>query len=185
MSFPRPTTVEQVAASPLQGYAWVALGANLPFGGDDPAATLRAVLPALQDLGGASFLVSPFYASEPKDCPPGSPQYVNAVAGLLPAPEASPESLLHALQMLEERFGRRRSGFANEARTLDLDLLAYGMELRSTPALTLPHPRAHQRRFVLQPWIDIAGPSYILHGKSLREWEVACADPPLRRLDAS
>jgi 2-amino-4-hydroxy-6-hydroxymethyldihydropteridine diphosphokinase len=163
-------------------FAWVALGANLPHGSDNPAATLRAVLPELQKLGNATLLASSFYVSDPKDCPPGSPRYVNAVVGLAPGPAESPESLLLKLQTLEQRFGRRRSDIRNAARTLDLDLLAFGAEFRNTPALTLPHPRAHQRRFVLQPWIEIAGVDFLLRGRPLGEWLGDCHDSPLLRL---
>src|SRR5690554_326633 len=144
---------------------WIALGANLAHGSDDPVATLRAVLPELQQLSTAPLLVSSFFESDPKDCSPGSPRYVNAVVEISPAPDESPESLLVKLQQLEQRFGRVRSGVVNEARTLDLDLLAFAAAIRSDPVLILPHPRAHQRRFVLQPWIEIAGPGYLLHGR--------------------
>lgn len=165
-----------------QELAHVALGANLPFGGGDPAETLRAVLPELQRLSTVPLQVSPFYQSDPKDCPPGSPRYVNAVAALLPVAGTTPESLLLQLQALEQRFGRVRSGVINEARTLDLDLLAFGQETRSTAFLTLPHPRAHERRFVLEPWIDLAGPAYKLGAATLAQWLQQCSDPPLQRL---
>lgn len=165
----------------LHEFAFVALGANLPFGAGDPAATLQRVLPELQQLSAQPLLVSAFYESDPKDCPPGSPQYLNGVVGLLPLPDETPESLLHKLQALEQRFGRLRSGIVNEARTLDLDLLAFGNEMRSTSFLTLPHPRAHERRFVLQPWLEIAGADWLLNGRTLREWQRACTDPDLRK----
>lgn len=163
-------------------YAWVALGANLPRGGADPAETLRAVLPELQALATGPLLVSAFYESDPKDCPPGSPRYVNAVAGFLPRPGEMPESLLERLQELERRFGRVRSGVVNEARTLDLDLLAFADARRDTPRLILPHPRAHERRFVLEPWLDVAGEGWLLHGRTLLAWLAECQDPPLLRL---
>ena len=163
-------------------YAWVALGANLPRGAADPAATLRAVLPELQALATGPLLVSAFYESDPKDCPPGSPRYVNAVAGFLPRPGEIPESLLERLQELERRFGRVRSGLVNEPRTLDLDLLAFADARRDTPRLILPHPRAHERRFVLEPWLDVAGEGWLLHGRTLLAWLAECQDPPLLRL---
>ena len=164
----------------LQNLAFVALGANLPFGGGDPLDTLQAVLPALQQLSAAALLVSPFYESDPKDCPPGSPRYLNAVVGLLPREGETPESLLHELQALEQRFGRVRSGVVNEARTLDLDLLAFKDEVRSTPFLSLPHPRAHERRFVLEPWIAVADAAYPLGERNLGAWLASCQDPPLQ-----
>jgi 2-amino-4-hydroxy-6-hydroxymethyldihydropteridine diphosphokinase len=165
----------------LHGFAFVALGANLPFGAGDPAATLQAVLPELQRLSLQPLLVSSLYESDPKDCPPGSPQYLNGVVGLVPLTGETPESLLLKLQALEQRFGRLRSGVVNEARTLDLDLLAFGNETRNTSLLTLPHPRAHERRFVLEPWIAIAGADWMLNGRTLGEWSHICTDPALRQ----
>lgn len=159
----------------------MALGANLPFGAGDPAATLQTVLPELQQLSAQPLLVSAFYESDPKDCPPGSPQYLNGVVALLPLPDETPESLLLKLQALEQRFGRVRSGIVNEARTLDLDLLSFRDETRVTRFLTLPHPRAHERRFVLEPWIEIAGAGWLLNGQTLGQWQHACTDPALRK----
>lgn len=161
-------------------FAFIALGANLPLHSGNPADTLRAVLPALQALSATPLLVSPFYESDPKDCPPGSPVYINAVVGLVPHVHASPESLLTSLQQLEAEFGRVRSGRINEARTLDLDLLTFRQESRNTPFLMLPHPRAHERRFVLEPWLALTGPEFQLGARSLAQWLALCKDPPLR-----
>lgn len=171
-----------MATATLADYAWVALGANLPHGDGHPADTLRAVLPELQALSAAPLRVSSFYESEPKDCPPDSPRYLNAVVGLLPLPDESPETLLDRLQELERRFGRVRSGLRNEARTLDLDLLAFGSAVRTTDHLSLPHPRAHERRFVLEPWQELAGAEWHLRGMTLSDWLLRCNDPALRRL---
>jgi 2-amino-4-hydroxy-6-hydroxymethyldihydropteridine diphosphokinase len=174
-------TTSRATPAELNDFAFVAFGANLPFGAGDPADTLQQVLRELQQLSAQALLVSAFYESDPKDCPPGSPQYLNGVVGLLPLPDETPESLLLKLQALEQRFGRVRSGIVNEARTLDLDLLAFRHETRSTPFLTLPHPRAHERRFVLEPWLEIAGAGWLLHGRTLGEWQHACTDPALRK----
>jgi 2-amino-4-hydroxy-6-hydroxymethyldihydropteridine diphosphokinase len=75
-----------------------------------------------------------------------------------------PESLLKKLQTLEKEFGRTPKKILNEARSLDLDLIAFGNETRATPELTLPHPRAHLRQFVLQPLAEIA-PELVLPGR--------------------
>jgi 2-amino-4-hydroxy-6-hydroxymethyldihydropteridine diphosphokinase len=160
-------------------HAFIALGANLPHGSEHPATTLHAVIPHLQKLSKLPLQVSPFYASEPKDCPPGSPVYSNAVVALMPQVDETAESLLEKLQQLEQQFGRVRSGIVNEARTLDLDLLSFRDEIRNTPFLILPHPRAHQRRFVLEPWLAIAGSGYLLAGRTLADWLDECQDPPL------
>jgi 2-amino-4-hydroxy-6-hydroxymethyldihydropteridine diphosphokinase len=74
--------------------------------------------------------------------------------------------LLAKLQALEKEFGRQPKKILNEPRPLDLDLIAFGDEVRSTASLTLPHPRAHQRRFVLQPLNEIV-PGLILPGQKL------------------
>jgi len=100
----------------------------------------------------------------PVDCPPGSPPFLNAVVAFLPRPNETPESLLARLQKLERQFGRRPKQLLNEPRPLDLDLIAFGAQVRATPQLTLPHPRAHLRRFVLQPLAELA-PGLVLPGQ--------------------
>jgi 2-amino-4-hydroxy-6-hydroxymethyldihydropteridine diphosphokinase len=90
---------------------------------------------------------------------------LNAIVGFVPVAGETPESLLGKLQQLEKEFGRQPNKILNEPRPLDLDLIAFGTEARSTPALTLPHPRAHLRKFVLQPLSEIA-PELILPGQT-------------------
>jgi 2-amino-4-hydroxy-6-hydroxymethyldihydropteridine diphosphokinase len=113
--------------------------------------------------------------------------FVNAVVTLEPRASETPESLLAALQALEKEFGRRPKQVLNEPRPLDLDLIAFGGETRATYELTLPHPRAHQRRFVLQPLSEIA-PDLVLPGQSLSVAELLRQLPPdesMRKLGAS
>ena len=98
------------------------------------------------------------------DCPPDSPKFVNAVVGLIPRDRETPESLLKKLSDLEKEFGRAPKTILNEPRPLDLDLIAFGSETRNVPDLILPHPRAHLRRFVLEPLNEIA-PDFILAGQ--------------------
>jgi len=164
------------------GHAFVALGANLPLDTPNPEDTLRSAMAAMIPLSQQLPVLSGIYESEPKDCPPGSPLYLNAVVGILPRADEDPLTLLHKLQAIELRFGRTRSGVINESRTLDLDLLAFGDKEMDTPELTLPHLRAHQRRFVLQPWLEIAGNEWLLKGRTLGDWLLECQDPPLSRL---
>lgn len=145
----------------VRSWAFVALGSNL---GD----SRRNVLEAMRRLGEFSrepLLQSSLWQSTPLDCPPGSPQFVNAVVGLAPQAGETPESLLAKLQGLEGQFGRLPKKVLNEPRPLDLDLIAFGAQTRSTRELTLPHPRAHARRFVLQPLSEIA-PDLILPGQA-------------------
>ena len=141
--------------------AFIALGSNL---GDSPA-TVRQALRRLAALSVAPLLRSSLWETSPMDCPPGSPPFVNAVAGLTPLTGETPETLLAKLQALEREFGRRPKQVRNEPRPLDLDLLTFGVETRATPALTLPHPRAHVRRFVLAPLAEVA-PNLLMPGQS-------------------
>lgn len=129
----------------------VALGSNL----GDPAANLQAACHELATLSTGPLLRSSFWRTAPVDCPPGSPDFVNAVVAWKAAPDQTPESLLASLQAIEHKLGRQRKGVINEARSLDLDLIMFGGEERRTPELILPHPRAHLRRFVLEPLVEI------------------------------
>ncbi len=119
----------------------------------------------LQALSDQPLLKSSLWQTAPLDCPAGSPVFVNAVVALRPCAGETPESLLAKLQRLEREFGRRPKRALNEPRPLDLDLIAFGGETRTRKELTLPHPRAHERRFVLQPLSQVA-PDLILPGQS-------------------
>ena len=119
----------------------------------------------LQKLSDQPLLKSSLWQTTPVDCPPGSPLFVNAVVSLWPHPGETPETLLAKLQALEADFGRQPKQTLNEPRPLDLDLIAFGSETRATPELTLPHPRAHARRFVLEPLAEIA-PDLVLAGQT-------------------
>jgi 2-amino-4-hydroxy-6-hydroxymethyldihydropteridine diphosphokinase len=131
--------------------AYIGLGANE----GDVIATLNAAVAALRALQNCTFVgVSPFYRSEPVDAE--GPDYTNAVVALDTTVE--PYALLLALLDIELRLGRRRRGAdakIKSARRVDLDLLLHGpLLMRSTP-LTLPHPRMHERAFVLRPLLDL------------------------------
>ena len=141
--------------------AFVALGSNQ---GDSPH-VLRNAMQQLQAFSSQPLVQSSLWQTSPVECPPGSPPFVNAVVALGPGAQKTPEALLAKLQELEKEFGRQPKKVLNEARPLDLDLLAFGQETRNTPALTLPHPRAHLRRFVLQPLGEIA-PDLVLPGQT-------------------
>lgn len=119
----------------------------------------------LQPFSTVPILKSSLWETSPVDCPPGSPKFVNAVIGLRPGAGETPESLLRKLQAMEKEFGRPPKKILNEPRPLDLDLVAFGDELRQTAELVLPHPRAHLRRFVLEPLNEIA-PHLVLPGQT-------------------
>lgn len=140
--------------------AYIALGSNL----GDSRQTVRGAMDRLQEHSTAPLLRSSLWQSAPVDCPPNSPPFINAVVGLAPRPDDAPESLLALLLSLERQFGRAPKIVMNEPRRLDLDLIAFGSSVRHLPQLELPHPRAHKRRFVLQPLNEIA-PDLILPGQ--------------------
>ena len=140
--------------------AFIALGSNL----GDSRAILAQAFAELQKLSSAPLRRSGIYATDPVDCPPGSPRFLNVVAAIEVLPNETPESLMGRLRQLEKEFGRKPKKVLNEARPLDLDLIAFGSETRNTPELTLPHPRAHKRRFVLQP-LDELEPELVLPGQ--------------------
>ena len=153
--------------------ALVALGSNQ---GDSRQIIVDAMA-RLQEISAAPLLKSSLWQSTPVDCPPESPRFINAAAGLTPLDGESPESLLLKLQGLEKEFGRRLKQVLNEPRPLDLDLIAFGREVRHESKLTLPHPRAHHRRFVLQPLAEIA-PDFILPGKKESVLDLLIGLPP-------
>jgi 2-amino-4-hydroxy-6-hydroxymethyldihydropteridine diphosphokinase len=139
--------------------AIVALGSNL----GDSKNLLREAMARLRKYSTRPLLCSSLWRSTPVDCPPGSPEFINAAAALWPPPELTPEALLRSLQALEKEFGRRPKTVMNEARPLDLDLITFGREIRDTPELILPHPRAHLRRFVMEPVAELF-PELVLPG---------------------
>jgi 2-amino-4-hydroxy-6-hydroxymethyldihydropteridine diphosphokinase len=141
--------------------AFVALGSNLGNSSD----IVRSAIGQLQSLSDKPLLQSSLWQSAPVDCPPGSPSFINAVAGLEPRAEETPATLLRRLRELEEKFGRQPRKILNEPRLLDLDLIAFGSRTMNSAELTLPHPRAHLRRFVLQPLSEIA-PDFVLRGQT-------------------
>jgi 2-amino-4-hydroxy-6-hydroxymethyldihydropteridine diphosphokinase len=133
----------------------IALGANLPdaAGRSPQAACLRAVAGLAMLPGLRLVATSRWYSTAPVPPMPGAPDYINGVVRL--EGEAEPAALLAALHGLEDAAGRRRP-FPNAPRTLDLDLIDLNGMVRDGPDPVLPHPRAHLRRFVLQPLAEVA-----------------------------
>ena len=123
----------------------IALGSNL---GD----RRRYIRRAIEELRRVISVVrvSSIIETEPVDAPP--PKYLNAV--VLAHTRLTPEELLDALQAIEKRLGRRRSA-RNAPRTIDLDLILHGANVRRTKRLTLPHPRYREREFVLAPLREV------------------------------
>ena len=128
--------------------AWIGLGANL----GDRRATLESAIDALRVLPHTRLIArSRLYRSPAWQA--SGPDYLNAVARL--STGLAPHDLLHALQNIETHFGRLRP-YPGAPRTLDLDLLLMRDRVLHTPELTLPHPRLHERAFVLRPLAELA-----------------------------
>jgi 2-amino-4-hydroxy-6-hydroxymethyldihydropteridine diphosphokinase len=133
-------------ASPTR--AFVGLGANL----GDAAAALQAAVRDLDALPQTRVVArSSLWRSAPVDAP--GPEFVNAVVELATVLDA--RTLLQALHRIEHARGRERP-YRNAPRTLDLDLLLYGDQVIDEPGLVVPHPRMHERAFVLRPLSEIA-----------------------------
>ncbi|MEU3148314.1 MULTISPECIES: 2-amino-4-hydroxy-6-hydroxymethyldihydropteridine diphosphokinase [unclassified Streptomyces] len=148
------SVVEQVDAADTTLHdpkrAVVSLGANL----GNRLETLQGAVDALEDTPGVRVkAVSPVYETEPWGVEPGSqPSYFNAVVVLRTT--LPPSSLLERAHAVEEAFHRVRDEHWGP-RTLDVDIVSYADLLSDDPQLTLPHPRAHERAFVLVPWHDV------------------------------
>ncbi|MEU9522214.1 2-amino-4-hydroxy-6-hydroxymethyldihydropteridine diphosphokinase [Streptomyces sp. NPDC048224] len=130
--------------------AVIALGANL----GNRLETLQGAIDALEDTPGVRVKgVSPVYETEPWGVAPDSqPSYFNAV--VIVKTTLPPSSLLERAHAVEEAFHRVRDEHWGP-RTLDVDIVAYAEVVSDDPQLTLPHPRAHERAFVLAPWLDV------------------------------
>lgn len=133
--------------------AYIGLGSNLAHPRRQLARAVRALgrLPLTRVVR-----VSRSFATAPLDVPGSQPDYVNAVVLLSTA--LAPRALLAQLHAIERRQRRQRNAGAprNAARTLDLDLLLFGRRRMTGPGLAVPHPRMHQRAFVLRPLVTIA-----------------------------
>jgi 2-amino-4-hydroxy-6-hydroxymethyldihydropteridine diphosphokinase len=138
--------------------AYVGLGANL----GDRERTLRAAVDALSAEQGIEVVaVSTLRETEPVGVGV-QPPFLNGAAALDTTLAA--RELLGRLLEIEQRFGRVRVPGAHGPRTLDLDLLLYGDEQIDEPGLTVPHPRLHERRFVLEPLAELA-PALVVPGR--------------------
>lgn len=158
--------------------AYLALGANL---GDRPG-QLRGARAALAASGLRVTAASPLYETEAVGGPPSQPPYLNAV--LRVETTLSCRALLALCLAVEASFGRRRQEQWGP-RTLDIDLLLYGRETLNEPGLVVPHPRLHQRRFVLAPLADLD--PELLHpvlGRSVRQLLAELGDGESVRLYA-
>ncbi len=155
--------------------AFIALGSNL----GDPEAQLRRAIAALAALPRTRLAAaSSLYRSAPLGHA-DQPDFVNAVAQL--STDLAPQALLAALLGIEKRFGRERS-FRNAPRSLDLDLLLYDADRIAEPGLEVPHPRMHQRAFVLAPLLEIARDCVIPGVGSAADWLARCGEQAIHRI---
>lgn len=151
----------------MTSFAYVGLGSNLshPRRRLARALTDLARLPRSQLVAAsANYVTAPVETTEPQ------PDYVNAVAALRTA--LAPRGILRHLRAIEHRHGRRRlrGERRNAPRVLDLDLLLFGRRRLSQPRLIVPHPRMHERAFVLRPLLDIAPAATIPGRGAARAW---------------
>jgi len=161
--------------------AFVSLGSNL---GDSKNIILQAIEQLRLFSINGNILKSSLWRTTPVDCPKDSPMFINAVVGLFPTDEETPETILEKLQRMEKAFGRKPKKILNEPRPLDLDLIAFGYEVRNTDRLILPHPRAVMRAFVLAPLNEIA-PDYVfpLQTKPVRELLQNVSQEGIKKID--
>ena len=149
---PNPDIVDPdtlVGQLPPLRRAVLALGSNL----GERFANLQGAVHCLADSPEIQIVaVSPVYETVPVGGPPQAGEFLNAV--VLADTTLSSARLLDRVRAIEEAFGRERSEPA-APRTLDIDIIALGQRRFASAELTLPHPRAHQRPFVLRPWLDV------------------------------
>ena len=155
--------------------AYIGLGSNLA----EPRSQVEDALGELGALPRTRLLArSSLYRSVPVGYA-AQPDFINAVAGLDTALDA--RELLRELQAIEERHARVRS-FANAPRTLDLDLLLFGDQRIAEPALVVPHPRMHERAFVLEPLVEIAPQARIPGRGRAADYAARCREQKVERI---
>jgi 2-amino-4-hydroxy-6-hydroxymethyldihydropteridine diphosphokinase len=139
----------------------IALGANL----GNPRKQISLAIDAIRDIVNVE-KVSSLYETAPFKVSDEQPNYINAV--LLGDTELQPKELIKELLSIESKLGRQRS-IPKAARTIDIDIIDYEGFFLESEELTLPHPRAHERKFVLEPWAEIDPDAELLGYGPIRE----------------
>ena len=155
--------------------AFIGIGGNI----GDAVAQVREAISSLNDIDDSTLVAA---SSLYRTAPVGfldQPDFINAVAAIDTA--LSPHDLLAALRAIEQRHGRVRE-FKNAPRTLDMDLLLYDDAAFSDETLTVPHPRMHERAFVLAPLAEIAPEALIPGQGSARDALIQCADQEIEKI---
>lgn len=157
--------------------AYIGLGSNLA----DPVSQVRAGMAALTQLEQTRVeACSSFYRTAPIGLRE-QPDFINAVCRVHTG--QTPTTLMHNLLEIERVHGRVRHGDKGGPRTLDLDLLLFGNQAIQMTELTVPHPRLHERAFVLYPLYEIE-PDLVIPGRGvLRELLAGCAGQPVQKID--
>lgn len=155
----------------------VALGSNL----GDRLFHMREARKAIVKLEGVTppVLSSGVYETDPVDCEPGAPKFLNAVIEF--SYDGRPSQLLGQLKQLEVALGRPAGHGRNVSRPIDIDLLYFGDAILKNDQLTLPHPRIDGRRFVLAPLADIQ-PDLVLPGRTKTVRELLASAPQSGRV---
>ena len=162
----------------MKVHAFVGLGANL----GDPESQVRGAIAALGGLPRTRLLAaSSLYRSAPVGVGE-QPDFINAVAKVETALAA--RELLDELLTVEARAGRERP-YPGAPRTLDLDLLLYGDRLIDEPGLVVPHPRMHERAFVLLPLAEISADISVPRKGSVKTLLAACRDQKISQIGAT
>ena len=143
----------------------IALGANL----GNPRKQISLAIDAIRDIVNVE-KVSSLYETAPFKVSDEQPNYINAV--LLGDTELQPKELIKELLSIESKLGRQRS-IPKAARTIDIDIIDYEGFFLESEELTLPHPRAHERKFVLEPWAEIDPDAELLGYGPIKELLVA------------
>jgi 2-amino-4-hydroxy-6-hydroxymethyldihydropteridine diphosphokinase len=154
----------------------LAIGSNM----GDRLANLQGAVNTLADTPDVWLTaVSPVYETAPVDAPEGSQDFLNAV--VLADTTLAARTLLERALAVEDAYGRQRTEERNAPRTLDVDLIVVGDRRASDDDLVLPHPRAHQRAFVLMPWLDLEPDAELLDHGPVAELLVKTSDQELRQ----
>ncbi len=157
--------------------AYIGLGSNL----DDPLARLRSGVAALTQLDRTRVeLCSSFYRTAPVGTQ-DQPDFINAVCRVCTG--QSPTTLMRNLLQIERAHGRVREGEKGGPRTLDLDLLLYGDQAIEIEGLTVPHPRLHERAFVLYPLHEIEPDLAVPGHGTVRNLLAGCARQRVEKLE--
>ena len=160
MTSPNPHAIDADTLSGMKPLRKVvfSLGSNL----GDRLANLQSAVDAIRDTPDVIVVdISSVYETAPVGAPEGSPDFLNLV--IVGETTLEPRTLLERAQAIEDAFGRERSE-PNSPRTLDVDLVMVGTTETQQGDLNLPHPRAHERGFVLLPWAEV-DPAAVLPGR--------------------